>query len=106
MAVFTPKFVGQPDETTADALPRAELLKKALPIVGLIILVLGGIYTGTFTPVEAGAMGAIGALILSEPLPPSLLLAMGLILGGVGLSQYGAISRLINSVRARTPRHR
>jgi drug/metabolite transporter (DMT)-like permease len=48
----------------------------------------------------------LGALILSEPLPPSLLLAMGLILGGVGLSQYGAISRLINSVRARTPRHR
>ena len=48
----------------------------------------------------------LGALILSEPLPPSLLLAMGLILGGVGLSQYGAISRLINNVRARKPRRR
>ncbi len=30
----------------------------------LIVLVLGGIYAGIFTPVEAGAMGAIGALVM------------------------------------------
>jgi drug/metabolite transporter (DMT)-like permease len=36
----------------------------------------------------------LGALILNEPLPPSLLLALGLILAGVGLSQYGALKRL------------
>lgn len=36
----------------------------------------------------------LGALILSEALPPSLLLALGLILCGVGLSQYGALKRL------------
>ncbi|APX11112.1 DMT family transporter [Tateyamaria omphalii] len=36
----------------------------------------------------------MGALILNEPLPPSLLSAMLLILGGVGLSQYGALRRL------------
>src|SRR6056297_1827753 len=36
----------------------------------------------------------LGALILSEPLPPSLLTALSLILCGVGLSQYGALSRL------------
>ena len=36
----------------------------------------------------------LGALILSEPLPPSLLLAMVLILGGVMLSQLGALKRL------------
>lgn len=36
----------------------------------------------------------MGALILSEPLPLSLLYAMALILAGVGLSQYGALSRL------------
>jgi drug/metabolite transporter (DMT)-like permease len=36
----------------------------------------------------------LGALILSEPLPPSLLYALLFILAGVGLSQYGAISRL------------
>ncbi|KIC49157.1 DMT family transporter [Tateyamaria sp. ANG-S1] len=36
----------------------------------------------------------MGALILNEPLPASLLSAMVLILAGVGLSQYGALSRL------------
>ncbi|NUH66139.1 DMT family transporter [Sulfitobacter sp. S0837] len=36
----------------------------------------------------------LGALILSEPLPLSLLYAMLLILAGVGLSQYGALKRL------------
>mmetsp|Transcript_29253 Transcript_29253/g.56690 ORF Transcript_29253/g.56690 Transcript_29253/m.56690 type:complete len:310 (-) Transcript_29253:3467-4396(-) len=36
----------------------------------------------------------MGALLLGEPLPPSLLWAMALILSGVGLSQYGALRRL------------
>ena len=36
----------------------------------------------------------LGALILSEPLPPALLYAMVLILAGLGLSQYGALRRL------------
>ncbi|GGX54941.1 ABC transporter permease [Tateyamaria omphalii] len=36
----------------------------------------------------------MGAVILNEPLPPSLLWAMLLILAGVGLSQYGALRRL------------
>lgn len=36
----------------------------------------------------------LGTLILSEPLPPSLLTAMALILGGVMLSQLGALRRL------------
>ena len=36
----------------------------------------------------------LGALILSEPLPPSLIYAMGLILIGVLISQWGALQRL------------
>lgn len=36
----------------------------------------------------------LGALVLSEPLPGSLLWALVLILGGMGLSQYGALRRL------------
>ncbi|WP_299283345.1 DMT family transporter [uncultured Tateyamaria sp.] len=36
----------------------------------------------------------LGAWLLNEPLPPSLLSAMVLILIGVGLSQYGALRRL------------
>ena len=64
MAILTPSFVGNPDDEDTTALPRGELIKKSLPIASLIILVLGGIYAGIFTPVEAGAMGAIGALAL------------------------------------------
>ena len=36
----------------------------------------------------------LGALILGEPLPSSLLLALALILTGVALSQFGALKRL------------
>ena len=36
----------------------------------------------------------LGALLLSEPLPASLIMAMVLILAGVGLSQYGAFRKL------------
>lgn len=36
----------------------------------------------------------LGVVLLAEPLPPSLLLAMALILSGVALSQIGALRRL------------
>ncbi|MBT7954957.1 MAG: TRAP transporter large permease subunit [Rhodospirillaceae bacterium] len=38
---------------------------KISPIVILVIVVLGGIYGGVFTPTEAGAAGALGALVLA-----------------------------------------
>lgn len=38
----------------------------------------------------------LGALILGEPLPPSLIWALALILAGVALSQYGALKRLFS----------
>lgn len=41
-----------------------------------------------------------GAAVLGEPLPPSLLLAMGLILAGVALSQSGALRALFSPKRA------
>ncbi|WP_243614811.1 DMT family transporter [Shimia aestuarii] len=41
----------------------------------------------------------LGALLLGEPLPASLLLALALILAGVGLSQYGALTRLFSRVQ-------
>ncbi len=40
-------------------------LKNIWGIGGLAILVLGGIYTGAFTPIEAGAVGAFGAFVLA-----------------------------------------
>lgn len=38
---------------------------KFVPILILIILVLGGLYGGFFTPTEAGAVGAAGALVIA-----------------------------------------
>ena len=48
-----------------------------------------------------------GALLLSEALPPSLFLGMGMILGGVALSQLGALMRLFTarSARAKDQKH-
>ena len=39
-------------------------LVSALGIVGLVVLVLGGIWTGVFTPTEAAGFGALGSLVL------------------------------------------
>ncbi|WP_417211563.1 TRAP transporter large permease [Antarctobacter sp.] len=64
MARFWPSYVGRPDDTDIPALTFRELLAKSVPISALILLVLGGIYGGLFTPVEAGAMGSIGALAI------------------------------------------
>jgi tripartite ATP-independent transporter DctM subunit len=41
------------------------LTNKTAPMAALILLVLGGIYGGVFTPTEAGAVGALGALIIA-----------------------------------------
>lgn len=42
-----------------------QLFAKAVPIVTLIALVLGGLYAGFFNPTEAGAVGAAGALVIA-----------------------------------------
>ena len=41
------------------------MLGKLIPIVLLVFLVLGGLYSGFFTPTEAGGIGAFGALIIA-----------------------------------------
>lgn len=64
MATLAPKFVGEHLSTDDTEFSVGELLSKGLPITVLIVLVLGGIYLGWFTPVEAGAIGAIGALAI------------------------------------------
>jgi tripartite ATP-independent transporter DctM subunit len=69
MTVFTPAYVGRGAfvvPVSGDKLlPPGELFIKVLPITILIIVVLGGIYTGFFTASEAGATGALIAYILS-----------------------------------------
>lgn len=44
---------------------RWAILARPWPMLLLIVLVLGGIYGGFFTPTEAGGIGALGALLLA-----------------------------------------
>ena len=39
---------------------------RALPTVGLAVLILGGIYSGAFTPTEASAVGVAAAFLLTK----------------------------------------
>lgn len=56
-------------ERTADEggieLGVADILRKATPILALMLLVLGGLYGGFLNPTEAGAAGAFGALTIA-----------------------------------------
>lgn len=73
MARFLPKMVfasgSFKDQTTATDDVDEEMIGsvwgKILPITALILMVMGGLYGGVFTPVEAGAAGAFLALIFA-----------------------------------------
>lgn len=65
MAYFLPGILGNPSVPgKINWKTKFSSLGKTSSIVGLIIVVLGGIYAGVFTPTEAGAVGCIGALVI------------------------------------------
>ena len=65
--VFTREHLEQKSRRTEDApkLSGREILLKSLPIVILVAFVLGGLYSGFFTPTEAGGVGAFAALVIA-----------------------------------------
>jgi tripartite ATP-independent transporter DctM subunit len=65
MGRLTPGFIGGRPADDYERMPMSEIVSKTLPIIGLIAVVLGGIYTGWLTPVEAGAAGALVALLIA-----------------------------------------
>ncbi len=73
VTILFPRFVLiDPDATRkrrqdADAkrMPLGRMIAKLVPIVLLVVLVLGGLYSGYFTPTEAGGIGAFGALLVA-----------------------------------------
>jgi len=67
MTRLTPNFVGDiSNQTITDQewMTSRETATLLLPVAFLVVLVLGGIYTGWFSPEEAGAAGSAGALAI------------------------------------------
>jgi tripartite ATP-independent transporter DctM subunit len=73
MARFTPGRVFDLQRQLAQARERQvgplltgrQMAGKLVPIIALVVLVIGGLYSGFFTPTEAGGMGAAGALVIA-----------------------------------------
>lgn len=65
MAQLFPRFTGNPGASDLPEMGRGTMLLKSAPIILLVVLVLGGIYGGLFTPTEAGGVGALGALVIA-----------------------------------------
>lgn len=65
MGRFWPRFVGGRAAEDFEQIPWGEIALKTVPTLLIIAVVLGGIYTGWLTPVEAGAAGAVVALIIA-----------------------------------------
>lgn len=73
MARFAPGFVFTREHLDRqlekrEPVPRmggAEIGRKLAPIILLVVFVLGGLYSGFFTPTEAGGVGACAALVIA-----------------------------------------
>jgi C4-dicarboxylate transporter, DctM subunit len=67
LAWLRPGFVFAAEDTAPEeaAITATEVLRKAVPILSLVVLVLGGLYGGFLNPTEAGAAGAFGALVIA-----------------------------------------
>jgi len=67
MAYRRPDLIGRMHRDGAVATQETPLsaARKSLPIVALVGIVLGGLYSGVLTPTEAAAGGAFGALVLT-----------------------------------------
>ncbi|WP_375589423.1 TRAP transporter large permease [Hoeflea alexandrii] len=59
--VFTGAETGSSDEVMSGL----GIARKSLPILLLMLVVLGGLYGGFLNPTEAGAAGALGALVIA-----------------------------------------
>jgi tripartite ATP-independent transporter DctM subunit len=68
MSHLMPQFIGGSTARAGDdveaMMGAGEIAKLLAPVGFLVILVLGGIYTGWFSPEEAGAAGSAGALAI------------------------------------------
>lgn len=69
LARFVPRYSGLRDAgsgrfVAADE-PLGVVLRRVVPIFILIVVVMGGMYVGWFTPTEAAAVGALGTAVIT-----------------------------------------
>lgn len=70
LAVYCKSYTFSCDANTArvadaPSQPLTPLLLRLFPVSLLVVLMLGGLYTGVFTPTEAGGVGAAGAFFIA-----------------------------------------
>jgi tripartite ATP-independent transporter DctM subunit len=66
LAKFRPGYAGRPkDDFRPDDLSAGGIARGLAPVIFVVAVVMGGIYGGIFSPTEAGAAGALGALVVS-----------------------------------------
>lgn len=63
--VFTDPAARRASAASPPVMGFGEMAGKLVPIALLVMLVLGGLYSGYFTPTEAGGVGAFGALLIA-----------------------------------------
>lgn len=64
MGRLFPKFVGGRPNSEYERMSFKEGASKIVPTLSIITIVLGGIYTGWMTPVEAGAAGSLAGIVI------------------------------------------
>ncbi|RKJ76090.1 MULTISPECIES: TRAP transporter large permease [unclassified Pyramidobacter] len=62
--LFNPSLVPQHEHVDISLKERIVAVMKSVPVLMLLVLILGGIYTGICTPTEAAALGVLGALAI------------------------------------------
>jgi tripartite ATP-independent transporter DctM subunit len=56
--------IAPPTPLDADSIDRMEALRNTWPVALLMVIVFGGLFSGFFTTTEAGAIGALGAILI------------------------------------------
>jgi len=64
LATFARDFIGEARPVDSDDMSRMDVVRGLAPVVFVVAVVLGGIYGGVFTPTEAGAIGALAAIVV------------------------------------------
>lgn len=76
-------------------LSTAQIVAKLVPISALVLLVLGGLYSGFFTPTEAGGVGAFGAFLIALVMRKLNLSRMWRVLHETGSVSVGILILLV-----------